>query len=93
MTFETLAVISLIAVLGPVLAWPQRWHVSVVVGELIAEVRRLVSLLPGQVPSPGGQVPSLGGQVPLLGGQFPPAVGGRHLVRSFHPLTTAPVII
>ncbi|WP_407344784.1 cation:proton antiporter [Pengzhenrongella phosphoraccumulans] len=38
MTFETLAVISLIAVLGPVLAWPQRWHVSVVVGELIAGV-------------------------------------------------------
>jgi len=38
MTFGTLAVISLIAVLGPVLAWPQRWHVSVVVGELIAGV-------------------------------------------------------
>jgi Kef-type K+ transport system membrane component KefB len=34
MTFGTLAVISLISLLGPVLALPRRWNVPVVLGEL-----------------------------------------------------------
>ncbi|MEU6510560.1 cation:proton antiporter [Streptomyces sp. NPDC046942] len=38
MNFATLAVISLAALLGPLLALPQRWHVPVVVGELAAGV-------------------------------------------------------
>ncbi len=38
MTFATLAVISLIAVLGSVLALPPRWHIPVVVGELLAGI-------------------------------------------------------
>jgi Kef-type K+ transport system membrane component KefB len=38
MTFGTLAVISLIAVLGPLLALPKRWHQPVVLGELIAGI-------------------------------------------------------
>lgn len=38
MTFGTLAVLSLIAILGPVLALPQRWHIPVVVGELLAGI-------------------------------------------------------
>jgi len=38
MMFGTLALISLIAVLGPLLALPKRWHVPVVVGELIAGI-------------------------------------------------------
>ncbi|RYV51416.1 cation:proton antiporter [Pengzhenrongella frigida] len=38
MTFGTLAVVALIGVLGPALAWPQRWHVPVVVGELFAGI-------------------------------------------------------
>jgi len=38
MTFGTLAVISLVAVLGPLLALPHRWHLPVVLGELIAGI-------------------------------------------------------
>ena len=37
MTFGTLAVISLIAILGPLLALP-RWNLPVVLGELIAGI-------------------------------------------------------
>ena len=38
MSFATLAVISLAALLGPLLALPERWHVPIVVGELAAGV-------------------------------------------------------
>src|SRR5450631_319089 len=38
MTFGTLAVISLIALLGPLLALPRRWNLPVVLGELIAGI-------------------------------------------------------
>jgi len=38
MSFGTLAVISLVAVLGPLLALPRRWHLPVVLGELIAGI-------------------------------------------------------
>ena len=38
MTFTTLAVIGLAALLGPLAAWPRRWHVPVVVGQLLAGV-------------------------------------------------------
>ncbi|SEN89397.1 cation:proton antiporter [Actinacidiphila rubida] len=38
MSFATLSVISLAALLGPLLALPQRWHLPVVLGELIAGV-------------------------------------------------------
>ncbi|MEV0743239.1 cation:proton antiporter [Streptomyces sp. NPDC050549] len=38
MDFATLAMISLAALIGPLLALPQRWHVPVVVGELTAGV-------------------------------------------------------
>ena len=38
MTFATLALISLVAVLGPVLALPRRWHLPVVLGELLAGI-------------------------------------------------------
>ncbi|WP_328828906.1 cation:proton antiporter [Streptomyces sp. NBC_00252] len=38
MDFATLAMISLAALVGPLLALPQRWHVPVVVGELTAGV-------------------------------------------------------
>jgi Kef-type K+ transport system membrane component KefB len=37
-TFVTLAVIGLIALVGPLLSLPPRWHVPVVVGELLAGV-------------------------------------------------------
>ena len=36
--FGTLALIGLIGVLGPLLATPQRWHLPVVLGELIAGI-------------------------------------------------------
>jgi len=36
--FATLAVISLAAVLGPLLALPRRWHLPVVLGELLAGI-------------------------------------------------------
>lgn len=38
MSFATLAAISLAALLGPLLALPQRWHVPVVAGELVAGI-------------------------------------------------------
>ena len=38
MGFATLAVVSLVALLGPLLALPRRWHLPVVVGELAAGV-------------------------------------------------------
>ena len=38
MSFGTLAVVGLAALLGPLLALPQHWHVPVVVGELLAGV-------------------------------------------------------
>ena len=38
MTFGTLAMISLIGVLGPLLALPRRWNLPVVLGELIAGI-------------------------------------------------------
>jgi len=34
MAFETLAVISLTALLGPLVALPRRWNLPVVLGEL-----------------------------------------------------------
>jgi Kef-type K+ transport system membrane component KefB len=36
MTFATLAVISVVGVIGPLLALPRAWHLPVVLGELIA---------------------------------------------------------
>jgi Kef-type K+ transport system membrane component KefB len=36
MTFQTLALISLVALLGPLLALPRAWRLPVVVGELVA---------------------------------------------------------
>ncbi|MBN9620696.1 MAG: cation:proton antiporter, partial [Actinobacteria bacterium] len=38
MTFETLALIALVGILGPLLATPSRWHLPVVLGELLAGV-------------------------------------------------------
>lgn len=38
MTFSTLAIIGLAAMLGPVLALPRRWHLPVVLGELLAGI-------------------------------------------------------
>jgi Kef-type K+ transport system membrane component KefB len=38
MTFGTLAVISLVALLGPLLALPRHWNMPVVLGELIAGI-------------------------------------------------------
>lgn len=38
MTFQTLAIISVIALLGPLLATPRRWNIPVVVGQLAAGV-------------------------------------------------------
>jgi Kef-type K+ transport system membrane component KefB len=38
MSFGTLALVSLVALLGPMLAWRASWHVPVVIGELIAGV-------------------------------------------------------
>ena len=38
MTFATLAVIAVVGLLGPLLALPSRWHVPVVLGELVAGI-------------------------------------------------------
>jgi Kef-type K+ transport system membrane component KefB len=38
MTFSTLAVVALVGILGPLLAMPLRWHIPIVVGELLAGV-------------------------------------------------------
>lgn len=38
MSFTTLAVISLAALLGPLLALPRKWHLPVVLGELLAGI-------------------------------------------------------
>ena len=38
MSFATLAVISLVAIVGPLLAWPRRWHPPVILGELAAGI-------------------------------------------------------
>ena len=38
MTFATLALVSLVAILGPLLAMQRRWHLSAVIGELLAGV-------------------------------------------------------
>jgi Kef-type K+ transport system membrane component KefB len=38
MSFATLAVISLVAIVGPLLALPRRWHLPVVLGELVAGI-------------------------------------------------------
>lgn len=38
MTFATLALVSLVAILGPLLAVQRRWHLSAVIGELLAGV-------------------------------------------------------
>lgn len=38
MTFQTLAVVSVVALLGPLLAAPDRWHLPVLLGELAAGV-------------------------------------------------------
>lgn len=38
MTFAQLAVIGLVALLGPVLAYPRGWHLPVVLGELVAGI-------------------------------------------------------
>jgi Kef-type K+ transport system membrane component KefB len=37
-SFAILALISAVGVLGPVLAWPRRWHLPVVLGELVAGI-------------------------------------------------------
>jgi hypothetical protein len=38
MSFATLAVISLVAIIGPLLALPRRWHLPVILGELAAGI-------------------------------------------------------
>lgn len=38
MTFAQLALVGLVALLGPLLAYPARWHLPVVLGELVAGV-------------------------------------------------------
>src|SRR2546430_16243513 len=38
MIFGTLAVVSVVAVLGPLLALPSRWRLPVVLGELVAGI-------------------------------------------------------
>lgn len=38
MSFATLAIISLVAILGPLLALPVRWHLPVLLGELLAGI-------------------------------------------------------
>src|SRR4029434_7369228 len=38
MSFATLAVISPVAMVGPLLAWPRRWHLPVILGELAAGI-------------------------------------------------------
>ena len=38
MDFATLALISLVGVLGPLLALPRRWNLPVVLGELVAGI-------------------------------------------------------
>jgi Kef-type K+ transport system membrane component KefB len=38
LTFATLALISTVAVLGPLLALPERWHLPVLLGELLAGI-------------------------------------------------------
>ena len=37
-SFATLAVISLVAISGPLLALPRRWHLPVILGELAAGI-------------------------------------------------------
>jgi Kef-type K+ transport system membrane component KefB len=37
-SFATLAVISLVAIVGPLLAWPRRWHLPIILGELAAGI-------------------------------------------------------
>jgi Kef-type K+ transport system membrane component KefB len=38
MSFATLAVISLVAIVGPLLALPRRWHLPIILGELAAGI-------------------------------------------------------
>jgi hypothetical protein len=38
MSFATLAVISLVAIVGPLLALPRHWHLPVILGELAAGI-------------------------------------------------------
>src|SRR5215216_8136172 len=38
MSFATLAVISLVAIIGPLLALPRRWHLPIILGELAAGI-------------------------------------------------------
>src|ERR1700761_6499939 len=38
MDFSTLALITLLGLAGPALAWPSRWNLPVVLGELLAGV-------------------------------------------------------
>ena len=38
MTFATLALVAVIGVLGPLLAYQKSWHLPVVLGELIAGI-------------------------------------------------------
>src|SRR5712691_9314766 len=38
MSFATLALISLVAIVGPLLALPRRWHLPVMLGELAAGI-------------------------------------------------------
>jgi Kef-type K+ transport system membrane component KefB len=40
MSFATLAVISLVAIVGPLLALPRRWHLPIISGELAAGIVR-----------------------------------------------------
>ncbi len=38
MSFATMALIGAVALLGPLLAWPSRWHIPVLLGELLAGI-------------------------------------------------------
>ncbi len=38
MSFATMALIGAVALLGPLLAWPTRWHIPVLLGELLAGI-------------------------------------------------------
>lgn len=38
MTFDTLALITVLGLVGPVLAWKQSWHLPVILGELLAGI-------------------------------------------------------
>ena len=51
MSFATLAVISLVAIVGPLLALPRRWHLPIILGELAAGIWQGLNLRTGAVAS------------------------------------------